>query len=257
MIRSTFIHIPCIGNATERKIWANNILTWNDFLNNQRKIPLSFGKIREIKEMLIESEKALSSSNHTFFSKRMANKEHWRAYHHFKTCYLDIETTGLDKKRDDITIIGLYNGEESKLFVKGYNLSDFSEEIKKYQCIVSFNGSCFDVPFILNKFPDLNIDQFHIDLRFATRNIGLIGGLKAIENKIGINRDENIIDIDGYEAVRLWRKYERGDKKALETLCNYNKADIENLKILMEYTFNNLKNICFKKELNNLNFKNN
>ena len=74
------------------------------------------------------------------------------------------------------------------------------------------------------------------------KDIGYSGGLKSIERQAGIQRDDDLKEVDGYEAVRLWYKYKRGDSEALRTLLRYNQADIENLKILMDLTFDKLKN---------------
>jgi uncharacterized protein YprB with RNaseH-like and TPR domain len=164
-----------------------------------------------------------------------------------KACFLDIETTGLDKHYDDITLIGLYDGKESKFFVKGKNLADFNEEIKKYDMIITFNGACFDLPFISAKYPNINLDKFHVDLRWAMREIGYSGGLKRIERTLGLERADEIQSVDGFEAVRLWYKYRRGDEAALDKLIRYNQADIENLKFLMDFTFKKLKEKDFLK----------
>lgn len=194
-----------------------------------------------------ESFKAHESRDHNFFVKNMPFNTHWRAYNDFKEkcCFLDIETTGLDRYNDEVTVIGVYNGKDSKFFINGKNLDDFSREMEKYSMIITFNGLCFDVPFLKAKFPSINFNKFHIDLRFAMKSIGYNGGLKAIEKslgpKLGISRDCNIQDVDGLEAVRLWYNYRRGDKEALDKLVSYNQADIENLKALMEFAFEKLK----------------
>ena len=62
--------------------------------------------------------------------------------------YLDIETTGLDRAHDTITTIALYDGSEIKWYVQGQNLDDFPRDIERYNLLISYNGSCFDVPFI-------------------------------------------------------------------------------------------------------------
>ncbi|MCK5661738.1 MAG: ribonuclease H-like domain-containing protein, partial [Methanosarcinales archaeon] len=41
----------------------------------------------------------------------------------------------------------------------------------------------------------------------------------------------------GFDAVRLWRHYERGDDDALKTLVAYNREDIENLKTIMHMVY--------------------
>ncbi|MCZ7406608.1 MAG: ribonuclease H-like domain-containing protein [Candidatus Methanoperedens sp.] len=43
--------------------------------------------------------------------------------------------------------------------------------------------------------------------------------------------------ISGFDAVRLWNMYERGDDEALELLIRYNREDVENLKIIIEMTY--------------------
>jgi uncharacterized protein len=65
--------------------------------------------------------------------------------------------------------------------------------------------------------------------------MGLQGGLKSIECQLGINRDADLEGVDGFEAVRLWNQYRRGNQAALEKLLRYNEQDIVNLKTLLHY----------------------
>ena len=243
ILKNTFGHIPGVGRDTEYKIWKNNILTWDHFLANNHKLPLGESKIEMMNYYIQKSIDAHDKKDHEFFINSIPTNLHWRLYNEFKDkcCFLDIETTGLDKRNDDITIIGIYNGEESKIFVKDKNMHEFEQEMDKYQMIVSFNGRCFDVPFIQSKFPGVDMNKFHIDLRFAMKTIGYSGGLKRIEKQVGIIRDDDLQDVDGFEAVRLWYKYKRGDANALGLLIKYNLADIENLKTLMDFSFEKLK----------------
>lgn len=246
MLKNTFSHIPGVSLNTEHTIWRSDIYSWDEFLDQHHKAPLSIAKREKISHEINNSIKALENDNHAFFN-AIPNNQHWRVYKELKdsTCFLDIETTGLDKYRNSITVIGLYDGKESKLFVQGKNLQDFAEEIKNYSTIVSFNGRCFDVPFIQAKFPQVDMNHFHIDLRFAMKDIGFSGGLKRIEKEVGITRDDSLQEVDGYEAVRLWKRYQRGDQDALQLLLEYNKADIENLQTLMDFTFDKLKDKHF------------
>lgn len=242
------MHVPGIGKDTEIEIWKKNILSWEEFLEKKESMKIRSKDI--IDQHISKSLKAYDEKKFRFFLKNFPENFHWRAYPDLKEkcCFLDIETTGLDKQNDDITLIGLYDGKDSRIFINGKNMQDFGKEIDKYDMIVTFNGKCFDIPFIQSKFPDANLDKFHIDLRFAMRNIGYAGGLKRIEKEVGIERGDGLKDIDGLEAVRLWYRYKRGDKKALDTLVEYNKADIENLKTLMEIAFKKLKEkefLCF------------
>ena len=161
--------------------------------------------------------------------------ESWRIYDEFRdnAVFLDIETTGLSPYYDRITIVGLFDGKEAKVFIAGKNMDSFMEEIRKYSVIITYNGSLFDLPFIKAHFPDFTFPA-QIDLRFLLKRLGYSGGLKQIEGRFGIARDAGIKDIDGFEAVRLWNRYRRGDNEALRLLIEYNTADIVNLKILME-----------------------
>ncbi len=187
---------------------------------------------------------SISEKEHSFFSSRLKTRDHWRLYPDFKeqVCFLDIETTGLGYE-NDITVVGVYDGVEVRSFVKGDNLSEeaLAEEFSRYSLIVSFYGSAFDVPFIKAKYPNLNLNLPHMDLCFASRKIGLRGGLKSIEREIGLARDDDIAGVDGFEAVRLWRRWERrGDKDAFTRLLDYNRADVVNLETLADIVYKRL-----------------
>jgi hypothetical protein len=61
----------------------------------------------------------------------------------------------------------------------------------------------------------------------------LYGGFKAVERQLGIER--KLVEIDGYEAVRLWWRYANDyDHGALATLLEYNEEDVLNLRPLKE-----------------------
>ena len=80
------------------------------------------------------------------------------------------------------------------------------------------------------------------------KRINLSGGLKKIEKDLGIERD--LEDIDGREAIRLWKKYENnGNEQALEKLIKYNQYDTENLQELLETTHKRMTERFFKKHV--------
>jgi uncharacterized protein YprB with RNaseH-like and TPR domain len=61
----------------------------------------------------------------------------------------------------------------------------------------------------------------------------LYGGLKSVERQLGIPRV--LTEVSGYEAVRLWWRYvDYFDLDALNTLLEYNREDVINLKTLKE-----------------------
>ena len=233
MLTKTFLHIPGVSKEKEAMLWASNITNWQEFLDS--------GTSPSIKSWVEESLEAHNTNNHKFFLSHLPDREHWRVYKEFNHCFLDIETTGLSKDYHDVTVIGLYNGKESKIFINGKNLDEFPKEIAKYKTIITFNGKCFDVPFLKAKFPEIDFNKFHIDLRYVMKELGFTGGLKKIEKEVGICRDDDLQEISGFDAIRLWHKYQKGDNDALGLLIKYNIADIENLKTLMDMSYKQLE----------------
>ena len=64
--------------------------------------------------------------------------------------------------------------------------------------------------------------------------LGFKGGLKKIEPRFGIHRPKEVNGMDGYMAVLLWQRYQRGDQGALDLLLTYNREDVVNLEVLMD-----------------------
>lgn len=246
MIRHSFIFLSGIGEIKERRLWESGILSWGDFLERERikGIPERRKPLldREIEEAKLNLELRLPY----FFAYRMPRREHWRLYEEFKhsICFLDIETTGLSPSRSEVTMVGVYDGREYKAFIRGINLNEevLKRELERYSLLVTFYGSGFDVPFLKACFPSISLEKPHIDLCFTSKRLGLRGGLKKIEEMLGLEREEEVKNIDGFEAVRLWRRWEiYGDEDALETLVEYNRADVVNLKPLAEYVYSRLR----------------
>lgn len=144
--------------------------------------------------------------------------------------YLDVETTGLDRRMHDLTIVGAYDGKEVRQLISGVNLDHESlqELFRGVEEVVTFNGEVFDVPFITHKFPELELDFLrHKDLMKLGWKLGWRGGLKAIEKELGICREN---DINGADAVYLWEEYKDGSLRSLTKLLDYNREDVVNLR---------------------------
>ncbi|MCK4634909.1 MAG: ribonuclease H-like domain-containing protein [Candidatus Aenigmarchaeota archaeon] len=248
MLRNTFLHVPGVGPKTEKKLWTGGIRTWEDFLSKNKKTGMTQGMAKRTEKCLKKSVNCCEKGDYQFLREMMPPGIHWRAYREFaerkRCCFLDIETTGLGSW-DVITMIGLFDGKKSRTFIRGRNLKDFASAIKDYGLMVTFNGKCFDVPFIRGELSGADMDLFHVDLRFEMRKLGYMGGLKMIEKKLGIQRSEETQGMDGFEAVALWKRYERGDKGALKLLMDYNREDVENLKPLMEFAYEKLRKEVF------------
>ena len=153
--------------------------------------------------------------------------------------YLDIETTGLSPSDCEITVIGIHlcNGDNTRFiqFVgKDISTQSILEALSGVEVIYTYNGSRFDLPFIHTRL-GINLEEnfSHRDLMYDCWNENLYGGFKAVERQLGIQR--RLTEVNGYEAVRLWWQYvESFDLDALNTLLEYNKEDVLNLKTLKE-----------------------
>lgn len=245
MLTNTFIHIPGIGPATEKKIWNSGTPSWEsepDFA----QAPVSLAKKDELRVWTKRSLDQLNDSNPIFFQDLLPAHQHFRMYKEFRgqCVFLDIETTGLDESAV-ITTIAIYDGKKIEYFIQGRNLSDFLDAIYDYKIIVTYNGKCFDIPFIENYF-NIRLPHAQIDLRYVLAHLGFKGGLKKCEKAMGIDRAE-LDGIDGYFAVLLWKEFKQtGNEKALETLLAYNIEDVINLESLMVKSYNlNINGTCF------------
>jgi uncharacterized protein YprB with RNaseH-like and TPR domain len=240
LLEHTFIHIPGIGPKTEKLLWKRGILTWEDFLDHKKPIlsPDRDAVIRRELEISLENR-----NNLLFFADRLPQSDLWRVFESFKeeAVFLDIETSGGYQGLDEITLIGLYDGQKVQTFVNGHNLEDFELAIASYSLVITFNGSCFDLPYLKRWFRHISLPPAHIDLRFVLKKMGLRGGLKAIEKQVGLSRDPMVEGMNGFDAVLLWKAYQWGDQSALERLILYNTMDIVQLKPLMELSVREMK----------------
>ena len=117
----------------EKRLWDCGIISWNDFLKNSTGI-FSHKKNKIIRKELEVSKMALEAASIDYFFSRLPKDQVVRLYPHFidKIVFLDIETTGLSIKNDNITSISLYDGNTIKNYINGQNLWHFIADITKY-----------------------------------------------------------------------------------------------------------------------------
>jgi uncharacterized protein YprB with RNaseH-like and TPR domain len=233
MLKRTFIHLPKVGPATELYFWREGFHTWEDFLG-ARAIPgLSQTRLAALQRDLEHSLGHLDQP--AYFGSRLPAGERWRLFKQYRprTAYLDIETTGANWPNLSVTVIGLYDGRTFHQFVLGENILDFLGIIDEFQMLVTFNGSQFDLPVLQAFFGGRPFRQTHIDLRFVLARLGFKGGLKKIEPRFGLFRAPDLAGLDGYDAVLLWERAQRGNRIARDLLLRYNQEDVINLESLM------------------------
>lgn len=239
MIESTFILLNGIGEATERKLWRQGIGTWKSFLDCRSVSGISSARKALYDEEVSTALEHWQAGEARYFARCLKPRDHWRLYDWLRprAVYLDIETGG---PYSDVTVVGLYAEGRMTSLVRGESLSAerLGEELSRYNLIITFFGSAFDIPVLKAKFPRLTLDQPHIDLCFLARRLGMSGGLKQIEWRIGIERPRELQGLDGWDAVRLWNCWRYShDESSLQQLLAYNQADAANLEPLADLLY--------------------
>jgi len=238
MLSNTFCHIPRVSPKVEERLWAEGLLSW-EAMQKASKLPVTRVTLETVQRHIQESLLNLEDDNPHYFADHLPANLQWRLFPEFRhsIAYLDIETTGLSAGANAVTTIALYDGLTIKYYIQGQNLGDFARDIEEYKLLVTYNGKCFDIPFLRQTF-GLPLQQAHIDLRYVLFKLGFRGGLKGCEKQMGIERHE-LEGVDGFMAVCLWEDYQRRhNSRALDTLLAYNIADVLGLETLLVKAYN-------------------
>jgi len=248
MIRRTFQHVPGIGPWREKDLWARGFTDWSAFPATNEVVAVSNKVDDKVRARLFEAQTALEARDVGALARLLPQREHWRLYPEFadEAVFFDIETDGMLEQNP--TVVSLFSKDGLEVFLQGRNLDALPEALARHRVWVTFNGSCFDVPVLRSHFPQLVTPPLHLDLRFICRRIGVAGGLKSIEDRLGLGRPPHLKGAGGADAVILWRAYQRlADLGALRFLVEYNLYDAFQLRTLMD--------VCFNRAAAQLNFE--
>jgi uncharacterized protein len=236
VLRSTFVHLTGIGPVGEAQLWRSGIDDWSQLLDRLGGLGLDDGAQRRLAAEIGRSEQALAEEDAAWFARCLPDREHWRVHPAFRgrTAFLDIETTGLSPYAGIVTVVAVHGGGATRTFVAGDSLEELPAYLRRFGVLVTFNGRQFDVPFLEATFPQFVPPPLHIDLRFLLYRLGHAGGLKRIEQRLGVGDRSGVEGVDGLEAVRLWQEWRRGNSAALDRLIRYNRADTVNLEPLLD-----------------------
>lgn len=238
MLRRSFIHLPGVGRKREQAIWQAGIRDWEDFLaRGEQCLPPALFRmgrpvVRRSLAALGRGEAGLAELAEMF-----PTAEHWRLVTHYsRLAFLDIETGGDPAEWGGITVVGVYAGGGLRQYLAGRDLHQAAHALAGYHGVVTFGGASFDLPVLRRVFGNLVLPPLHLDLYRLLRRLGLRGGLKRIERRLGISRPPEVEGLNGWDAVRLWREYMAGRRGALELLLRYNACDARNLEPLLAHT---------------------
>lgn len=227
MIEKTFCHLPKIGKKTEMKLWNEGIRDQVHYFDNLNQF-YKGKRLTEMKRALGKSIKELQRNNMFFFYEMLPRDELYRLAigRIDEIAFLDIETTGLAPpptcKTTTISVVKhgvLYQASERSSIKKL-----IKEVLEKSPVICTYFGEVFDIPFLRIDFKS-KLKVAHIDLCFWLRRLGHTGGLKSVQKQFKGIPTRKSMDLDGFDAVTMWKMYEEGNQKALETLLTYNAED--------------------------------
>ena len=221
MLTSSFLHLSGIDAPVEEKLWAEGITSWEELATAR-------SGDSQVAADLDESFRRLELRDALYFCSSMPGYESWRVYREFagQAAFLDIETTGLGGEAYT-TVCGVLDGAGFHAFVRGEDLDDLPAYLEQFKLVITFNGKAFDVPFLRREFGDGLLRQAaHMDLMHVLRRLGLRGGLKRIEQALGVARPSALSSLDGRDAVALWSMSQEGEPDALATLVRYNAEDV-------------------------------
>ncbi|MBW2963932.1 ribonuclease H-like domain-containing protein [Candidatus Woesearchaeota archaeon] len=243
MIERSFVILDRIGCRTEQALWSAGVPDWDSFISAHSIRGISPKRKQYFDRRLREAKQELRARNASYFADLLPCSDVWRIYREFRDdcIFLDIETSGY---YGDVTVVGLYDGDDVVTLVKGRNLDShiLRKIFSRHKLLVTFNGISFDVPVLNRCFSRIVPRVPHLDLRFPLQRLGFTGGLKSIEKMLGISRNSCAAGVSGEDAVRLWHEYAAtGNPDSLEILVEYNAADAVNLRPIADFVFEMMK----------------
>lgn len=165
--------------------------------------------------------------------------------------FFDIETTGLSWRQSHLYLLGIVQFENGQWTLKQWFcqrpseekevMMIFSELLNTHKYLIHFNGSTFDVPYLMHKYTFYQSEQSwehleQIDLYRRLLPYKNCMGLnhmrqKDLEVYLGIHRKDTFT---GGELIDCYQEYlKSGDETLLAMLLLHNKEDVEGMTALL------------------------
>lgn len=234
-LERTFQLVRGLGPWREKDLWAKGLDGWDAFEDRARHgTVMSKGLDRALLDRLPVAREALARQDVEALAAMLPSREHWRLYDSFpeQAVFLDVEADGAREP----TVVGVFDALGVGAYVRGRDLDRAEERLARSPVWVTFNGKSFDVPVLRRRFPGLRAPSAHVDLRIVARIAGLKGGLKQLEDQLGLARPPHLRGLGGLDAMRLWNEYRHHQElKGLRLLVEYNLYDVINLRSLLDW----------------------
>ncbi len=240
-----FTLITGIGKIREAELKRKGFRTLRDLTRTRFKKSaeetaeiLEYGSVKEILNLFTD----LKRSSDPFLLGLFQESE--------KHLYFDIETLGM--AHAPIILFGMGEIEDETVKVTQYLLRDIEEELpalmlakehfKKDSTVITYNGKCFDIPYLNNRLAyygerEVRVSM-HADLLHPTRRLFRHDlpdcRLETVESSIP--SFERGMDIPGYLVPEYYQNYlRRKDMSILRPVFEHNTIDVANLACLLNY----------------------
>src|SRR6266850_480728 len=96
---SSMILLPGVGRITERRLWDDGVVSFQEFLARPRIRGIGPPRKRDLDGEAVRAIDAHRDLDARFFGERLPHGEAWRMYPRFANgaAFLDIETDGLSR----------------------------------------------------------------------------------------------------------------------------------------------------------------
>jgi len=245
MLERSFVMIPGIGLGRERRLWELGITDFDAFIDAEWLPGISRNRLHDFHRGAEEARRRVRLGDVRWICKALPKREIWRilAMRDKRIAALDIECARRGNTWTPVVVSVCLKGKECVTLIRGENLywDKLSRLLDETDILLTYNGSSYDLPVLARH--GFRVDRcVHLDLARFSRMLGLTGGLKCLEKRIGITRPRELEYSTESQASYLWDLWEKkGNKRAIDLLVEYNRQDAESLIPLADIMYRMLR----------------
>ncbi len=240
LLRRSFVHLKGVGPRSEKHLWKIGMTDWEELLKHAPQMFKS-KRLDDVCQSIEQSLAAWDRGDLYYFDRQLPGAERWRLIPggFDDIAYFDIEAAngGMPPATESTAVAFCFRGELHQEYEYSRKRDLLNWIMDEASLFCTYNGAAYDLPFLSAEF-GLALHKAHIDLCPWLRRQGFKGGLKAIQKTTAHLHQRSSMDLDGYDAVRLWKMHEEAQPGALETLLTYNAEDVLILEPLLVDAYN-------------------